>query len=237
MSTMTSRTPLFNSRTRQGGLSLVEMMVGIAVGLIVVAGAALLVSSQLGENRRLLLETQLQQDMRAAMDIMSRELRRMGAQREPVALLGLASPGGAQENSMARLSPTVGGETVDSLEFHYQPTLGNDDFGFKLDSGVVKSKLGASGWQELTDFNVMKVTKLEFTPTHRELGRLPCPKPCPDVASPTGCWPEVRVRYIDVKLEAEAKSDTNVKRTLTSRVRVRNDVIQFNVSPAEICPS
>ncbi|HLL18201.1 MAG TPA: prepilin-type N-terminal cleavage/methylation domain-containing protein, partial [Rubrivivax sp.] len=148
---MTSRTSLFNRRMRQGGLSLVEMMVGIAVGLIVVAGAALLVSSQLGENRRLLLETQLQQDMRAAMDIMSRELRRMGAQREPVALLGLASPDGAQENSMARLSRTVADETVHSLEFHYQPTLGNDDFGFKLDGGVVKSKLGASGWQELTD--------------------------------------------------------------------------------------
>ena len=54
------------------------MMVGIAIGLFIVAGAVALVATQLGENRRMLLETQVQQDLRAAADIITRELRRGG---------------------------------------------------------------------------------------------------------------------------------------------------------------
>ena len=60
------------------GLSLVELMVGITIGLIVVAGATLLTATQLSDNRRLLLETQVQQDLRAAADIIAREVRRGG---------------------------------------------------------------------------------------------------------------------------------------------------------------
>ena len=60
------------------GFSLVELMVGIAVGMFVVAAAAIMTSGQLTENRRLLLETQLQQDLRAAADIVARDLRRTG---------------------------------------------------------------------------------------------------------------------------------------------------------------
>ncbi|MBL0296208.1 MAG: hypothetical protein IPQ21_03185 [Betaproteobacteria bacterium] len=53
-------------------------MVGITVGLFIVAAAAMLVTTQLGDNRRLLLETQVQQDLRATADIITRELRRAG---------------------------------------------------------------------------------------------------------------------------------------------------------------
>lgn len=222
-------------RHAQRGLSLVEMMVGIAVGLIVVAGASVLVSTQLGENRRLLIETQLQQDMRAAMDIISREVRRMGAQREAVALLGLASAAGSEENPMARQSPTVPGATVNTLEFHYQPTQGNDDFGFRLTGGVVQSKLSTSGWQDLTDRNVLNVTALNITPLHSALLPLPCPRLCPNGTN--DCWPNVTVRSLEVEMVAEARNDPNVVRKLTSVVRVRNDVVDFIVSTTQICPA
>ena len=54
-------------------------MVGIALGLFVVAASTALVANQLGDNRRLLLETQVQQDLRASMDIITRQMRRAGA--------------------------------------------------------------------------------------------------------------------------------------------------------------
>ena len=63
---------------RQRGLSIVELMVGVAIGLFVVAAATMLVSTQLSDNRRLMLETQVQQDLRASADIITRELRRAG---------------------------------------------------------------------------------------------------------------------------------------------------------------
>src|SRR4051812_42106673 len=70
--------PLPSRKSRQSGLSLVELMVGVAVGLFVVAGATMAVANQLGDNRRLMLETQIQQDLRAAADLIARDIRRAG---------------------------------------------------------------------------------------------------------------------------------------------------------------
>ena len=72
---MNTRPP---SSRRMRGMSLVELMVGIAVGLLIVAAATCVLVSQLHDHRRLMLETQLQQDLRTASDIIVRELRRSG---------------------------------------------------------------------------------------------------------------------------------------------------------------
>ena len=65
----------FNTKN-QFGYSLVELMVGITIGLFIVAATSLMISTQLSGNRRMLLETQLNQDLRATADIITRELRR-----------------------------------------------------------------------------------------------------------------------------------------------------------------
>jgi type IV pilus assembly protein PilW len=62
----------------QRGLSIVELMIGIAIGMFILAGATLVLTTQLGDNRRLLLEAQMQQDMRAAADMVARDIRRAG---------------------------------------------------------------------------------------------------------------------------------------------------------------
>lgn len=224
----------------QRGLSLVEMMVGVAVGLIVVAGASLLMSTQLAENRRLLVETQIQQDMRAAMDIITRELRRIGAQREPVALTSLWVPGsGAAQKNVLAESPTaaVSGVAVDNLGFSYEPTVGAaGPFGFRLVNGVVQSRMGASGWQELSDANVLNVTAFTITPRNSTLLRLPCPKLCPAPLGPTDCWPQVQVREFEVAMTAQARSVPGVDRSIASNLRLRNDYVRFNNGAADICP-
>ena len=70
-------------RAAQRGLSIVEMMVGVTIGLLVVAGATMVVSTQLLDNRQLMVETQVQQDLRAAADIITRDLRRAGYTSNP----------------------------------------------------------------------------------------------------------------------------------------------------------
>ncbi|MCA1416895.1 prepilin-type N-terminal cleavage/methylation domain-containing protein, partial [Bradyrhizobium sp. NBAIM20] len=60
------------------GLGLIELMVGITVGLIVAAGASLVAVNQINEHRRLMLEIQVQQDLRTAADLVQQELRRAG---------------------------------------------------------------------------------------------------------------------------------------------------------------
>ena len=59
-------------------MSIIELMIGITIGLFILAGATLVVTGQLSEGRRLLTDTQIQQDLRAASDIIARDVRRAG---------------------------------------------------------------------------------------------------------------------------------------------------------------
>lgn len=234
-----NRSQGFGARRAQRGLSLVELMVGITIGLIVVAAAATITAAQLSDNRRLLIETQLQQDLRASMDIITRELRRTGSEREAVALLGLWYPqsDGAQRNAFAESpSASASGVPVSNFQFAYQPRTPPDGpFGFKLEGEVVKTLLAGGGWQELTDNNVMKVTAFTITPQIGGAVRLPCPRLCADGTD--ACWPQVTVRRYDVSMTAQARTDPNVVRSISSSVRLRNDYVRFDPALTQICPT
>ena len=223
-------------RRAQRGMSIVELMVGIAVGLMVTAAASLLMSGQLVENRRLVIETQMQQDLRAALDIMSRELRRSGSNSEVPVLASIWYPGG----------PSAGrNDTADDLgisgpQINYwytTPTALAGPFGYKKDGTVLRTFLGEN-WQELTDPNIMSVTAFTPTITPEPTAAaivLPCPKLCPDGS--TGCWPRHQVRTARLDVEAQAKRDSTVKRAISGTVRLRNDYVLFsNWTANQICP-
>jgi type IV pilus assembly protein PilW len=233
------------ARRRQRGLSLVEMMVGLAVGLIVVAAAVLLVSTQLGDNRRLLLETQIQQDLRATADIIARELRRAGAwsRAETGVWTPTTAPPGPARNPFASTTPSSG--SADAVTFDYsRPGDAGGPYGFKLEGGSIKTLLSGAGWQELTDKNVLTVVTFNIEADNSPLVRLPCPKACPAPPPPGQpadyCWPTIGVRSFIVTITGRAVSDASVQRTIVSRVRMHNDVVNFNagVSPNfRACPT
>lgn len=237
---MIDRKSSSGSAARQRGMSLVELMVGITIGLFVVAAATLMVGNQLTDNRRLLLETQLQQDMRATMDIMSRQIRRAGTLEPSKSQELLASDSGAvgirNDAAMQIVQPTA-----DEIQFQYHLTIADRNFGFQKQGTVVRTFLGPSGWHELTDPNAVTVTSLDFaviTP-QRESMAIPCPKLCPaPPANNRSCWPTVQVRGYVITLEAHAKGDDKVKRRMQSEVYVRNDYLKFNTGiPNQACPT
>ena len=219
---------------RQRGLTLVELMVGIAVGLFVVAAAAMLVSTQLNDNRRLLLETQLQQDLRAATDIVTRELRRAGYWTQ--AELGVWSPTASPlPNPFAAVAPAD--EAAGQVDFQYMRRPGEQGpFGFRRDGTVVRTLLAAGGWQELTDGSVLRVTRFEVTPRHAPPVTIACPRLCAD--GTTDCWPSFVMREFEVAIEGEAVADPQVRRSLRTLVRLRNDEVRFNdaLNPNRMCP-
>jgi len=224
-------------RLAQQGISLVELLVGVTVGLFVVAAAAMLVGSQLSENRRLLLETQLQQDLRSSADIIARELRRAGfwSQSE----LGVWTPTGAPTpNPFATVSMPVANE----VGYTYRRGPGQEGpYGFRLDTttGSIKTLLAAAGWQDLTDPRTLRITALTITPNNTTvLPPLPCPKACPAPAGAQDCWPRVVIRSFDVTITGQAVHDSAVQRTLTTNVRLRNDNVQFDpLNPTQYCPA
>lgn len=214
----------------QRGLSLVEMMVGIAVGLVVVAAATLMVTTQLGDNRRLLLETQVQQDLRATADIVARELRRAGALRRPEFTVWNTDDATVSRNPMAPVTPASGAAAA--VDYNYQRGPVTGPYGFELLNGVVRTRLAAGGWQELTDRNVLTVDEFTVTADPSVPIRLPCPNACA-LPAPVGqpddyCWPTTTVRNLTVRISGVAVSDPAIRRTIESQVRVRNDAVQFN---------
>jgi prepilin peptidase dependent protein B len=224
------------------GLSIVELMVGIAISLFIVAGATLVLTTQLGDNRKLLLEAQIQQDMRAAMDMITRDIRNAGywghdyRQVWPQATAP-ANPYRAQtpEHDPAATSLVYSRSTEDEVNREDDDTIdggGNnprEQVGFKLNSQshTIDFLVGANNWQALTDAAVVRVTGLTLG-VSRQLQALPCGLQCP-VRGPGGCELKLAVRNVTVVMEAEAVHDSRVKRVMQSQVRQRNDV------PVEDC--
>lgn len=238
------RLPPHRSR-RQAGLSLVEMMVGIAIGLIVVAGATTLAATQLGENRRLIAETQLQQDMRSALDIVTREMRRAGSDTAADLLIwNSAYPTRDPSPNLFILNFLQFGVGADAVMYRYfRIGLLPQTYHYRVADGkiqqIIERSSGVLPAQDVTDRNTMNVESLTVAPQYGPVTQLPCPKLCPDGTQ--DCWPTVRVISAVITLTAipgnETSANATIRRTMSSTVRLRNDAVTFNAAGGKVCPA
>lgn len=242
-------------RQRQLGLGLVELMVGITVGLIVAAGASLVAVNQINEHRRLMLETQVQQDLRTAADLLQQDMRRAGFRGK--AELGVWAPatrvGSAMEqpaqtastNLYAPLTITTDPTTGTVVTYSYARTVSNsysptgvpannEQFGFKWDQSaqVLYLQLGGlangqSNWQPITDPDNLLIQNFTVNVSLNSvsLGDF-CDKPCnPLTQGAPDSCPSQDVREVTFTIVGQAKQDPNVVRTLTGTERVRAPAI------------
>ncbi|MDE2371738.1 MAG: prepilin-type N-terminal cleavage/methylation domain-containing protein [Burkholderiales bacterium] len=243
---------------KQGGLSLVELMVGVAIGLFIVAGAATVVSTQLADTRRLTLEAQIQQDLRTALDIMSNNFRTSGAWDQ--AYNGVWSP----QNPNVQVNPNIGltiaadGTTtltsaVGSAQAFVGNAIGfrrrvdvNTGLGVLQQNNSADPKLGnmGGGWQDLTDISTVNIT--QFSVTFDTAAGTPAPinLTCPNLCPGTNdgaCWPTLQMRQVTIQITGSSVSDPSVQRQVQSTVRLRNDRIVNNMpapNPAGLlCPA
>lgn len=214
---------------RQRGISLVEMLVGITVGLFVVVGAAKLLVDYLINSRQVLLETRVNQDLRVAADVVVRDLRRAGYWSN--SLSGATWP--AATNPFRGVTPT-GVNVATTATYSYESGA---IAGFRLGSatvsgqpvGVIEAHVGGVTWQQLTDPTSVNITQFDVTPNIQTVSLGTYCTPVCALGSP-GC-PTINVRRYDVVISGTAVSDSRVQRQLRERVRVRNDEI-----PTPSCP-
>jgi prepilin peptidase dependent protein B len=215
----------------QRGLSLVETLVGIAITLVVVAGALKMFVGHLEGNRRLLLEARLHQDLRAASDLIARDLRRAGYWQQ--ASQGTSWP--AQPNPYRAMTPSgTASAALTSYSYSRDATENNsldsnESFGLRLSAGALQLLEGSGGWQQLTDAGTVLVTSLAITPQTRsiDLGHL-CSPVC---TSADPACPRLNLRHYDIVIQGRATSDASVTREVRESVRVRNDEL-----PTIACP-
>lgn len=211
---------------------MVELLVGVAVGLSVLAGATTLFANNVVNSRRLVQESRVNQDLRSSMDLMVRELRRGGYWGNAIAG-ATASPtsvGAAASNPYASVVVT-GGNQVD-YQYTRDATENNvldatsEQFGFRLNTNISAVEMNIGGtWQTLTNTDLVQVTAFAITPTETSVDiRAACAKTCVDTSSAPSC-PRVKVRTYNIVLTGQAKANAAVTRTLESQVRVRNDLL------------
>lgn len=219
-------------RRGQAGLSLVELLIGVALGLFIVAGAAALGGSMLSENRRLLLETQVQQDLRATADIVTRELRRAAAPADIIPTMWLPDAPNTLPSANGYAGPTV--QSGDVISYQYDRIDSpSSDLGFTFSGNTIFSRVGSAPAQPLTDRNALRVTAFTVTEQAAPTLQLACEKLCADGTQ--ACWPTIRAREYVITIAGTSATDASVQRSLTSRVRIRNDAVQFNAAGA-MCP-
>ena len=214
------------------GVSMVELLVGTAVGLAIVAAATLVVTHHMRENRAMLVEARLMQDLRSAADIVARDLRRAGHWGSAASGIRfddgssvVANPYGVSASSSAASSEVRFSYSRDAIE--NQLLDANEQFGFRLRSGRIDIELGADNWQALTDPATLVVTDFQVVEHIDETSLADfCAEPCA-IGSLT-CPPRQQLRSYEFVLSGRAAADAAVTRSLRSGVTVRNTSIVGN---------
>jgi prepilin peptidase dependent protein B len=237
---------------KQLGMSIVELLVGVAVGLLIIGGATKLFVDYLVSTRRSLVETRVNQDLRAAADLIARDFRRAAYWQG--AASGVVDP---PSLNVYRAVSVTGAASSASVTYTFSRDAGaenntvdaNESFGFQLNTATnaIEARIGTSTWQQLTDPNSVRVTEFSVTPLLRtvEAGQYCTPRCClPNAGNPAICadttlagatpnasCPVVRVRRYDIVLVGQAPNDAAVRREIRESVRLRNDEI-----PVAGCP-
>lgn len=99
-------------RTRRG-FSLIELLVGMAVGLVVVGSVVAFIASSIQANSENIRSIRLNQELRALTEIVAREVRRARYVRAQIGTIGATPPVVSPYNQIA-----VG---VNCLQFSYEP--------------------------------------------------------------------------------------------------------------------
>ena len=209
------------------GLSIVELMVGVVVGLFVVAGALAMSAGNMDKSRRLLADVRFNQDLRVAVDLITRDLRRAGYWGDAITgTQAIGATSATAQNPYAGASVSADGD----LQYRFSRDAAennaldaNEQFGFRIRDGALQMRSDADGWKDVTDTKVMTVAAdgLRIVPVETvvTLGHL-CPRPCN--AGTPNC-PTTTVRSYAVTLTATPAADPTAVRDLRTTVRLRND--------------
>ncbi len=218
-------------RAGQAGFSLIELMIAMVAGLIVMGAVLSFTMASIRSHSDNILATRLNQDLRVAMALMTRELRRAGFDQTAETRVGLGTA------ATAPFTPVFVSDDESCVVFAYDREGGTAG---AIDDGEIKALRrttsggvgviqfnpqadgadtcdGDEGWADLTDPVVVNVTTLTFTPV--ETGEAP-----------------LLIRSVAVTVEAELVRSADISATTTTAVRIRADCVNDTASNCWTAP-
>lgn len=197
-----------------GGYSLVELLVGCALGLLLAGAALQLFARQVQAQREQLVEARLHQDLRATSDLVVRGLRRAGA--HDLADAG-ASPYRAIELSPATLIASHNRDALDNGVLDERERAG-----FRVVDGGMQAMVGGR-WQALTDPAVVRVVRFDLAMSARP------------TTTASDCATLIE-RDLSITIEAHPAVDPRRLRRVSTQVRVRNDDVDASACAERPAP-
>lgn len=216
------------------GLSLVELLVGLAVSLVILTGAGAAFIAHSNSVSGGLKSDKLNHDIQVTLDIMINELRRAAYWNSEAVGAPTVNPfqniliSGSCILYSYDMDDAAGANVSDGLQQN------NERFGYKLDAGAVWMKKSgdlasatdctAGSWERVTDPAVLNVSQLSFTLSAK------CVNASTAVVADAACTGgsgtagqrTIEIRGVDVDARASVIGDTAVKQ-LNAFARLRNN--------------
>lgn len=191
----------------QAGETLVGLLVGLGVGLVVLAAGSQMLAQHLQGHRLALQDSHVHHDLRSALDTIARELRQ--AQALGQAWRGRATAHCADDFCSELADLLVQGERIGfGLDRNQSGQLDNNECsGFRLKDHELQIRTACTPevWTDLTDAGSLKMTGLAW--------QVHCEK--------RGRWV---ARWVTVQLSAQWPRDATRALSLSQTVSLRNDV-------------
>lgn len=197
----------------QKGYNLIELMISITIGMIISAAIMSIFLAVIKSDSDTLKSIRLNQDMRATMSLIIRDLRRAGYNSAAVAnvLAGTANP-------FQTLTIDTANSCLDySYDVNQDGVLANESFGYRLSGGAIQTSTdttdcSANGnWLNLTDQFLTNISAFTVT------------DPDTDGDGNPGITTDgVTTHQVTITITANLIRDTTVVRTITEIVEVRN---------------
>jgi prepilin-type N-terminal cleavage/methylation domain-containing protein len=210
------------------GFTIVELLVAMALSLVIAVITTSFAGNVFKSNTQSIYMVQLSQEMRSAIQLISRDIRRSGYSDDALARY-LSSQA---INSGVILGELDANGVAGCLQVSYKNLTGgsvNAVYRLRTISGVgrVAAHFGAtasctteimdSGWADITDPFLADVSALEFQRSASQT----------DIAEnpDTGNVIQVGIEAISIRISASLHSDDTVNRTITNRMQLRNQYL------------
>ena len=192
---------------KQGGETLVCMLVGLGVGMVVLAAGSQMLAQQMQGHRLALQDSHVHHDLRSALDTVVRELRQ--AQSLGQAWRERVSAQCTDAFCAGQADLQVLGQRISFGHDRNQSGLldNNECSGFRLKDHELQIRTACTPevWTDLTDAGSLKMTGLQW--------QVQCEK--------RGRWV---ARWVTVQLSAQWPRDATRALSLSRTVSLRNDV-------------
>jgi len=230
---MDTRQRLQNSSCSQQGFTLLEALLSVSLSLVVTAAMVALMSNTLGSTSRIVNMTKLTDDVRATMQMLTRDVRRSSYNANAMYCYANEDCGSDGSATLAAdINIAAGGECFTFLldRDHDGDSTEDDAGGFRRETfgevGVIQMWIGdaspdcAAGdanWAQVTNPDSMDITAfsvdddLSYTEVIFDGG--------------AGNTISQKVRKLRVNLQARLTADDSITREIEDVISVRNDLL------------